>query len=308
MASTAARIFLGMTPLALAVGCQPQPFHATDLGADDSGPTSGLQIAAAEPSSGPASGGTTVRLTGSGFSDASTATVGGASCASLTYLSDTELVCITPPGSPGTVDVSVVEGSASATTPFTYLPADTGYDTDETGDSADTSDSVDSGDTADSGDSGDSGGDDTATVPVFVDYCHIQFPCSMTTSAGATSEAVYGWVYLAAVTSGAGQGAGVRLQVGVGGDATDPETGAWTWTEMTYNADKDGLSPGDLANDEYGGTFTAPSTPGAYDYAVRATADDGASWLYCDGGGDSCPGLGSDDGYAAADAGQCTVI
>lgn len=302
MASTAARTFLGVCPLVLVAGaCQPQPFHATDLGQDDSGPTSALQLTGVEPASGPASGGTTVRVTGSGFSDGSTATVGGAACASLTYLSDVELVCITPPGSPGTVDVEVADGSATATTPFTYLPSDTGHDT---GDSAD---SGDSGDSADSGDSGDSGGDDTGAVPVPVDYCHIQFPCSMTLAAGAASETVYGWVYLASVTSGAGQGPGVRLQLGVGGDGTDPETGAWTWTEMSYNTDKDGLSAGDLANDEYAGAFTAPSTPGAYDYAVRATADEGASWLYCDGGGDSCPGLGSDDGYSPSDAGQCTV-
>ena len=303
-----------LLPLGLVLGpalaaCQTHQFHATDLDQLDTGPLPAtVTVTALEPESGPAAGGTTVRITGSGYAETSAASVGGRACTSLTFLSDTELVCITPAGDVGASDLLVQTGEASATATFTYLAGDTDTagDTDsgdtDTGGDTDTAGDTDSGDT----DSGDTGSGDTGTA-IAVDYCHIQYPCAITVAAGAESDVVYGWVYQAAVTPGAGQGPGVRLQVGVGEDGTDPATGAWSWTEMTYNTDKDGLSAGDLSNDEYGGAFTAPAAPGAYDYAVRASADDGYSWLYCDDGGDTCGGLGSDDGYSAAEAGECTV-
>ena len=186
------------------------------------------------------------------------------------------------------VDTSVDSGGADSGTP----------------DSGDTADSADSGDTADSADTSDPG--DTAVPVVSVDYCHIQYPCEQSVAAGVATDAVYGWVYQAGVTEGPGVGVGVTLEVGWGADGSDPATG-WTWTTMRYNLDKDGLVPGDLANDEWFGAFTAPTVPGAYDFAVRASADGGASWTYCDGGGGTCPGSGSDDGYDAADAGALTV-
>jgi hypothetical protein len=97
------------------------------------------------------------------------------------------------------------------------------------------------------------------------------------------------------------------VDLGVGGEGTDPATERWVWTAMGYNTDKDGLLPGDLSNDEYQGRFTAPGAAGAYNYAARATADDGASWLYCDTGGNTCGGSGSDDGYTPDHAGTCAV-
>jgi hypothetical protein len=127
---------------------------------------------------------------------------------------------------------------------------------------------------------------------------------------GATSEEVYGWVYLAGVTVGAGQGARIEGQVGVGADGSDPEAGGWTWTDAAYLGDKDGLSEGDLANDEYVATFTAPPTAGAYDYAFRFRSDAQSGWWYCDAGGDDsdgCGGAGLDDGYQPENAGQLTV-
>jgi hypothetical protein len=276
------------------------------------------------PSQGPAAGGTSVSVRGAGFTDATTATVGGAPCVSLTWLSDTELLCVTPAGAPGEALLAVTEGDASGTLPFTFVGGedtggdDTGGDTAADTGSGDTAGDTDSGDTAgdtdtaadtDSGDT-DSGGDtDTDPGPtVPVDYCHLQYPCTMASIAGTTSDTVYGWVYQGGATEGAGAGAGLRLEVGVGPDGGDPATGSgWSWAAMAYNEDKDGLVPGDLANDEYMGSFPVPSTAGVYDYCVRASADGGASWTYCDGGGGTCPGGGSDDGYSAADAGQLTV-
>lgn len=131
----------------------------------------------------------------------------------------------------------------------------------------------------------------------------------MTAAPGATSDAVYVWVYQAGVTEGAGQGTGVTVDVGVGDDGTNPATsGTWGWTAASWFDDKDGLTPGDLANDEYTGTFTAPSATGSHDYAARASADGGISWTYCDfGGATECLGNGSDDGYSSTMAGDLTV-
>ena len=132
------------------------------------------------------------------------------------------------------------------------------------------------------------------------------FRSSLSAAAGATSDPVYVWVYEAGVTQGSGQGKGLTVELGVGADGTTPD-GSWSWTAMAWNMDKDGLSSGDLANDEYAGTLTAPATVGSYDFAARVSADGGASWLSCDLGGDTCGGAGSDDGYSAATAGSLTV-
>ncbi len=143
-----------------------------------------------------------------------------------------------------------------------------------------------------------------------VDYCHLQWPCSMTASAGDETEVTYGWVYKAGVTDAEGEGAGMTAQVGWGDDATDPADGSWTWTAARYLGDKDGLTEGDLANDEYQSAFTAPETAGSYDFAFRFSLDGGTSWTYCDAGGDEggeCEGSGSGDGYDPSTAGQLTV-
>ena len=285
---------------------------------EDTGAPAALRLDSVAPTSGPASGGTSVTLRGVGFSEASTARVGDDPCTSLTFLAETELVCVTPPGPAGSTLIVVEVGEEAASAAYTRLPdGDTGDpDTGDPGDTADTSDTSDpddtgtpgdtahSADTADSADTSDPG--DTAVPVVSVDYCHIQYPCEQSVAAGVATDAVYGWVYQAGVTEGPGVGVGVTLEVGWGADGSDPATG-WTWTTMRYNLDKDGLVPGDLANDEWFGAFTAPTVPGAYDFAVRASADGGASWTYCDGGGGTCPGSGSDDGYDAADAGALTV-
>jgi len=112
-----------------------------------------------------------------------------------------------------------------------------------------------------------------------VGWCNLQWPSSLRVPAGAASEPVYGRVWAAGVTPGAGRGAGIRGQVGYGSPSADPAT--WTWTEADFNVDVDGLAPGDRANDEYWQRIP-PTTPGTYAYAYRFTMDDGRSWRYCD--------------------------
>ncbi len=286
---------------------------------DTSDDATGLSIVSLAPGSGPASGGTPVIVGGSGFTAQTVASVGGSACASLSFVSPRELTCVTPPGTAGDATLVVIDGAETASARFTYVgegETDTALDTardtaDTTNDTApDTSDTAppDTGGT-DSG-ATDSGSDtslDTAAPGPLVDYCHLQWPCTMTKAPGATSDAVYAWVYQGDRTRGVGAGVGVRVEVGVGPNGSDPlRDVGWTWYAATYNADKDGLTPGDRANDEYVGTFLAPSR-GPWDYCMRVSLDDGRSWRACDAGGSSCVGSGSDDGYRPDDAGQLTV-
>lgn len=145
------------------------------------------------------------------------------------------------------------------------------------------------------------------TDPDPIDYCHVQWPCSMEANAGEATPDVYGWAYEFGVTMGIGAGKGVLMDLGIGADGSDPASGAWTWTAMAWFGDKDGLKAGDLANDEYMGHGVAPATAGTYDYAVRTSADYGLSWTYCDLGGNSCAGVGSTDGYSTSNTGSLTV-
>ncbi len=364
---------------------------------DDSA-AEGLSIVALNPASGPAAGGTFVRIEGSGYSTATTVTVAGTTCATLTFLSSVELFCTTPPGTIGEADVDVTENGASVSATFEYLADDT-----DTGDTAEpiagiTSCTLDSpasmvvesdnygetvlgsvvvaGRTEGEGQApgvegalgfglagsepstwewwelgyiasvGDADqydasfyvdvvgeleytvrfrvdhtewvtcelstggyGQLSATPPTVeepVDYCHLQWPCSLTVEAGGESEPVYAWIYEWGASDDVGAGEGIQFELGVGSNGSDPDTdGSWSWWPMAFNVDKDGGIVGDHANDEFSGTFVAPTASGSYDYVARASADYGLTWTLCDLGGDSCSLGGSTDGYD--DPGECTV-
>lgn len=352
-----------------------------------------------EPNEGPVAGDTLVRIVGSGFTSETTAQIGGNQCATFTFLSSGEMLCVTPPGSVGPAELTIQDGAESDAATFTYLPEvddtappDTGdaavlidkcvlttlaitteedtysseigvavtvFDrTDMEGeavglsvelgygptgsdpsawewgeayyagdsDAADLYDDsiyitevgtyeyafrarVDYGDWTEClSDAGNYGALTVTptTTEVPVDYCHLQYPCSTVAVAETESEAIYAWIYHGGSTDTAGPGPGLSMELGVGASGSDPTTDAsWVWSAMTYNEDKDGLLEGDLANDEYVGTFWAPATAGSFDYVVRATADYGLSYTLCDLGGDSCNYGGSSDGYD--DPGTCTV-
>ncbi|MEU7519813.1 IPT/TIG domain-containing protein [Kitasatospora aureofaciens] len=85
--------------------------------------TSGPTLASVAPSSGPAAGGTTVTLTGTGFTGATAVLFGTTAAASFTVVSGTQITATTPPGT-GTVQVTVVTGSGTSNgVPFTYTTA-----------------------------------------------------------------------------------------------------------------------------------------------------------------------------------------
>ena len=79
-------------------------------------------VASVSPSNGPAAGGTTVTITGSGFTGA-TAVTFGSTTASFSFVNDSTITATSPAGS-GVVDVTVITpGGTSATSPsdqFTY--------------------------------------------------------------------------------------------------------------------------------------------------------------------------------------------
>ncbi|MBC8008810.1 MAG: IPT/TIG domain-containing protein [Burkholderiales bacterium] len=75
------------------------------------------------PASGPAAGGTSLTLTGTAFTGATSVSVGGAAASSFTVVNATTITATTPAGTPGLVGISVTTpgGTASLPLSFTYL-------------------------------------------------------------------------------------------------------------------------------------------------------------------------------------------
>jgi hypothetical protein len=72
------------------------------------------QVGGIDPSSGPATGGTTVTVAGSGFLGTNAVSFGGTPAAGFHVVSDTRLTAVTPAHAAGTVDVAVTSpGGAS---------------------------------------------------------------------------------------------------------------------------------------------------------------------------------------------------
>lgn len=86
-------------------------------------------ISSFTPDSGPATGGTTVTVTGTNFVDGgTTATVAGTTAPNVTFVSATQIQLTTPvlaSGTVGTIRVTTAGGTATSTQSFTYLPAPT---------------------------------------------------------------------------------------------------------------------------------------------------------------------------------------
>jgi hypothetical protein len=133
------------------------------------------------------------------------------------------------------------------------------------------------------------------------DACRLQFPMQMELNAGATSGQVFARLYEAGVTEPPGAPSGVTAQLGWGPDSTDPRTSSgWVWLPAADNAGYVSVDN----DDEYLGSFTAPTVPGSYDYTFRFSLDGGATATYCDtDGAGSAPGLTFDP----ANLGQLTV-
>ena len=85
-------------------------------------------VSSASPANGPASGGTSITITGTDFVSGATVTVGGAACTSVVFVSATSLTCTTPAGTAGARDIVVTNPSTLAGTgagAFTFDPVPT---------------------------------------------------------------------------------------------------------------------------------------------------------------------------------------
>ncbi len=87
-------------------------------------------VSSVSPASGPVTGSATVTITGNGFTGATAVKFGGVNATSFAFTSNTTITATTPPGTAGTVDVTVTSpGGTSAVNSgdhYTYGPAITG--------------------------------------------------------------------------------------------------------------------------------------------------------------------------------------
>ena len=86
------------------------------------GPAPAPTVATIAPLSGPVTGGTPVTITGTGFVDGASVTVGGAQVTNVVVANPTTITANTPAHAPGTVDVVVTnpDGQSSNSKPFIY--------------------------------------------------------------------------------------------------------------------------------------------------------------------------------------------
>jgi len=86
---------------------------------------SGVVITSVAPDNGSTEGGTIITITGSGFTGATSVTIGGQACTNLIVISDSILTCTSPPGVPGnaTIEITTPAGATTAPTEYVYTPA-----------------------------------------------------------------------------------------------------------------------------------------------------------------------------------------
>ena len=105
----------------LATGTSPTPSFGTTLPFASANPT----VTSLATTSGPSAGGTSVVITGTGFTGASAVVFGSTSATGFTVNSATQITATAPAGSAGTVDITVTTvGGTSATSAadqFTYV-------------------------------------------------------------------------------------------------------------------------------------------------------------------------------------------
>jgi len=85
------------------------------------------RLTSVSPTFGPATGGTTMAITGTGFTGATEVNFGGTASASFIVNSDTSITAVSPAASGGTVDVTVTtaggESAPISSDQFTFIPA-----------------------------------------------------------------------------------------------------------------------------------------------------------------------------------------
>ncbi len=217
----------------------------------DGGPKPAPSVSSVTPDHGPEAGGTMVTVAGANFQSGANVSFGGTPATQVIVSSPLILTARTPPGT-GKVDVKVLNPDTQAATlgnAFTYQ---------------------------------------TVTQHV-VSEALILNPADASDTSGSAmvSVTVVGQVEVPGVTAGAGQGAGVKAQVGYATSLSSPPAqGDFLWGIASYTADADGATSGDLARDQYEGQLMLPGASGMqvknYYLAVRFSVDDGNTWTIGD--------------------------
>lgn len=216
-----------------------------DQVADEQGDQSveALTVSGASPATGPVDGGVSVTLTGEGFDDTVRVTFGAVEGTSLTLTSSQTLSVTAPAGAAGVVDITLTRGDGQQATLSQAFTYEAGI-----------------------------------PAPT-ISFCQLQAQSPVAATTGQDFPELYTVVFAEGITNAAGQGAGIQVQLGW--FPTGGPVDTFTYTDMAYNLDKDGLVDGDLANDEYSGKLII-SDAGTYGYAARARLNNGGEWFYCD--------------------------
>ena len=129
-------------------------------------------------------------------------------------------------------------------------------------------------------------------TPVGIDRCNLQFPPTLSSREGASTDSVYGRVWGSTVTELPGAAAGLTGELGYGPPGDMPSSLSWVWRAAIYNTEVAG------GGEEFQAPITGP-VPGKYAYAYRFKYQTGA-YVYCDLDG-------SANGYSSAQAGVLTA-
>lgn len=235
----------------------PKPPPTPDAG-QDAGAAQPPEITSVSPSRGPQSGGTLVAINGAFFQERAQVFFGSQEAREVTLVSPSKLTAKTPAASQaGAVEARVQnpDGQSGAlSSGFTY---------------------------------------DAEVVRTIENALVLgDLQRSDTSGANPVSISVQAELSVPGLTQGAGQGSGVRAQVGFASTLSTPiQQSDFVWSDAGYLADADGAVPADLARDRYQGQLDLPGAQGAeskrYFLAARFSLDEGASWTVADRDGSS---------------------
>ena len=115
--------------------------------------------------------------------------------------------------------------------------------------------------------------DNVTLTSTSIDWANLQWPATGTMCLGQT-HTVYGQIYVAGITNGPGQAAGIIAQVGVNSTNTDP--GTWpanAWSNATFNTQAGN-------NDEFTAGIGNLLSAGTYYYTFRYSLGQGCPYFY----------------------------
>ena len=115
--------------------------------------------------------------------------------------------------------------------------------------------------------------DNVTLTSTSIDWANLQWPATGTVCLGQTHN-VYGQIYVAGITNGPGQAAGIIAQVGVNSTNTDPSTWpANEWSNATFNTQAGN-------NDEFTAGIGNLLSAGTYYYTFRYSLGQGCPFYY----------------------------